>query len=66
MDENIKYRDAKDKAIRIIKSCETYEHYEAALNYAKLYLMLFNDNEGHEELIKEYQLQVLSFIGHGK
>ena len=66
MDEDIKYRDAKDKAIRIIKSCETYEQYESALNYVRLYLMFFNDNEGHEELIKECQLQVLSFIGHGK
>lgn len=66
MGESIKYINAKDKAIRVIKSCETYEHYNAALTYISLYLILFDDNEGYEELIKEFQTQRLSFIGYGK
>lgn len=66
MDKDIKYKDAKDKAIRVIKSCKTHEHYSTALTYISLYLILFDDNEGYEELIKEFQTQRLSFIGYGK
>jgi hypothetical protein len=66
MSGDIKYILAKNKAISVIKSCETYEHYDAALTYISLYLILFDDNEGYEELIKLLQIQNLSFISHGK
>ena len=59
MYKNIKCIEAKKKAINVIRSCKTYEQYSVALNYINLYLIMFNDNKGFNELIKEFQVQDL-------
>ena len=40
----------KNKAIEIINSCETDEHFEYSLNYIDLYYKKFEDFVGYNEL----------------
>ena len=41
---------AKNKGIKIIKSCKSNIHLDVAKKYIDLYLMRFGDNFGHSEL----------------
>ena len=48
--EILKQIEAKNKAIVIINSCETDEHFESSLNYIELYYKKFEDLIGYNEL----------------
>lgn len=48
--EILKQIEAKNKAIEIINSCETDEHFESSLNYIVLYYKKFEDFIGYNEL----------------
>ena len=43
---------AMDKAIAIIESCTSCEHFEKASNYLELYLKSTSDQDGYNDLIK--------------
>jgi len=42
--------EAKQKAIKVIQSCETLEQLNGALNYVRNYNDLFSDMVGYSEL----------------
>lgn len=42
---------AKEKAIAVIESCTTCDHFENAFPYLKLYLKSSDDQEGYNELV---------------
>ena len=48
--EIIKQIKAKNKAIKVINSCKTDEHFESSLNYIDLYYKKFEDFVGYNEL----------------
>ena len=48
--EIIKQIEAKNKAIKVINSCKTDEHFESSLNYIDLYYKKFEDFVGYNEL----------------
>tara|TARA_B110000503_G_C6776167_1_gene261402 strand:- start:89 stop:268 length:180 start_codon:yes stop_codon:yes gene_type:complete len=48
--EIIKQIEAKNKAIKVIGSCETEEQLNFALNYVELYYKKFEDFIGYNEL----------------
>jgi hypothetical protein len=42
---------AKEKAIAVIESCTTCDHFENAVPYLELYLKSYSDQEGYNELV---------------
>ena len=48
--EILKQIEAKNKAIKVINSCTTDEHFESSLNYVELYYKKFEDLIGYNEL----------------
>lgn len=42
---------AKEKAIAVIESCTTCDHFENAVPYLELYLKSSGDQEGYNELV---------------
>jgi|TARA_R110002020_G_scaffold91096_3_gene221492 hypothetical protein len=48
--EILKQIEAKNKAIKVINSCKTDEHFESSLNYVELYYKKFEDLIGYNEL----------------
>jgi len=48
--EILKQIEAKNKAIKVINSCKTDEHFESSLNYVDLYYKKFEDLIGYNEL----------------
>ena len=48
--EILKQIEAKNKAIKVINSCKTDEHFKSSLNYVELYYKKFEDFIGYNEL----------------
>lgn len=55
MSELIKQLSAKTKALNIIESCLTGEHFTVAEKYIELYYKIFQDLIGYNELKKMLQ-----------
>ncbi len=48
--EILKQIEAKNKAIKVINSCKTDEHFKSSLSYVELYYKKFEDFIGYNEL----------------
>ena len=49
--QNLETVSPKDKAIAVIESCTTCEHFVNAFQYLELYLESSSDQEGYNDLV---------------